>query len=77
MFAQLDLRIEREHVALVGRNGVGKSTLLAILSGISEPDAGRVIARGPRHFVAQTDQRTQPLSLGERRRADLQSARDS
>ena len=77
LFDRLDLRIEREHVALVGRNGVGKSTLLAVLAGIAEPDAGRVLARGQRHFVPQADERTQPLSLGELRRAALDHARDS
>ncbi|HKO47813.1 MAG TPA: ATP-binding cassette domain-containing protein [Polyangiaceae bacterium] len=77
LFDRLSLRIEHEHVALVGRNGVGKSTLLAILAGIAEPEAGRVLARGLRHFVAQTDERTEPLSLGELRCAALRNARDS
>ena len=77
LFDRLDLQIEREHVALVGRNGVGKSTLLAVLAGIVEPDAGRVLARGQRHFVPQADERTQPLSLGQLRRAALDIARDS
>jgi ATPase subunit of ABC transporter with duplicated ATPase domains len=77
LFDRLDLRIDREHVALVGRNGVGKSTLLAVLAGIAEPDTGRVIARGQRHFIAQADERSQPLSHGELRRAALHNARDS
>ncbi|MEI9952173.1 MAG: ATP-binding cassette domain-containing protein [Pseudomonadota bacterium] len=77
LFDGLDLCIEREHVALIGRNGVGKSTLLAVLSGVIEPDAGRVIARAQRHFVTQANQRAQPLSLGELRRAALRDARDS
>ena len=77
LFAHLDLRIEREHVALVGRNGVGKSTLLAVLAGTTEADAGRVLSRGRRHFVAQADERTEPSSLGELRRAALGRARHS
>jgi ATPase subunit of ABC transporter with duplicated ATPase domains len=77
LFANLNLRIEREHVALVGRNGVGKSTLLAVLSGQGEADSGRVVARGRRHFVAQIDDDASPLSLGERRRVALTKARDS
>jgi len=77
LFDHLDLRIEHEHVALVGRNGVGKSTLLAVLAGIAEADAGRVTARGRRHFVAQADERTRPLSLGELRREALEGARNS
>ena len=35
-----------EVVGIVGRNGAGKSTLLKILSGITEPTAGRAITRG-------------------------------
>jgi len=74
LFDRLDLRLEREHVALVGRNGVGKSTLLAVLAGRAEADAGRVLARGRRHFVAQADERTEPRSLGELRRVALENA---
>ena len=77
LFDGLNLRLEREHVALIGRNGVGKSTLLSVLSGESEADAGRVIARGQRHFVAQADESSAPLSLGQLRRAALRNARDS
>jgi len=77
LFDDLNLRIEHEHVALVGRNGAGKSTLLAVLAGLNDAYTGRVIARGRRHFVAQADHRTAPLSLGEQRRAALREARDS
>ena len=31
-----------ERVGVVGRNGVGKSTLLALLAGVEQPDSGRV-----------------------------------
>lgn len=37
--------MEREHVALVGVNGTGKSTLLRILAGIEHPDTGSVISQ--------------------------------
>jgi ABC-type polysaccharide/polyol phosphate transport system ATPase subunit len=36
-----------ETFGIMGRNGEGKSTLLKILSGIYEPDAGRVDIRAP------------------------------
>jgi len=34
---------EREHVALVGANGAGKSTILRILAGIEHPNDGRIV----------------------------------
>lgn len=37
-------------VALLGRNGAGKSSLLQMISGTIEPDAGRVIVRGSVSF---------------------------
>jgi len=40
---RLSFKIEQEHkIALVGFNGVGKSTLLKIIAGIEEPDKGQI-----------------------------------
>ena len=32
----------RSRIGLVGPNGVGKSTLLRLLAGLEQPDAGRI-----------------------------------
>src|SRR5262252_3322764 len=61
-----ELRIETgERLALIGRNGTGKSTLLKVLSGEVPPDRGVVwrqpglrIARLDQEVLAQFDDRT-------------------
>lgn len=41
LFHDLGFEIKRgEHVALIGKNGTGKSTILKILNGVLKPDAG-------------------------------------
>jgi len=43
----VDFHAERaEVVGLVGDNGAGKSTLIKILSGVHQPDAGRIFVEG-------------------------------
>jgi ATPase subunit of ABC transporter with duplicated ATPase domains len=80
LFDGLSLRIGRDRVALVGRNGVGKSTLLAVLAGDEEPAAGRVKARSKPYHVPQAVDalpegiRSMRLSHGERRRLALRDA---
>src|SRR6266571_4927072 len=40
-------------IAVVGPNGVGKSTLLKVLAGLAEPDAGTVSAAGTVGYLPQ------------------------
>lgn len=54
LFSGLSMSLSRERVALIGRNGVGKSTLLAMLTGDVQPDHGRIVSRVKPHFVRQT-----------------------
>src|SRR5687768_8026986 len=57
------LRVEaRERIAVIGRNGTGKSTLLRILSGEVTPDNGTVW-RQPGVRIARLEQDV-PLSSG-------------
>ncbi|MEM9862181.1 MAG: ATP-binding cassette domain-containing protein, partial [Myxococcota bacterium] len=67
----LNMQLERDAVALVGRNGVGKSTLLRVLSGADAPARGRV--RGERALLVP-QQLAGGLSPGERRRYHLDLA---
>ena len=44
LFKNISLVInERDRIGLVGKNGVGKSTLLKIILGFQEPDGGSVV----------------------------------
>src|SRR6185312_14623375 len=56
LFERADLRVEAgERIALIGRNGSGKSSLLRVLSGELPPDAG-VVWRAPALRVSRLDQ---------------------
>lgn len=74
LFDSLSLRLSRERVALIGRNGVGKSTLLAVLAGGVEPQGGPVKVRSRPHYVPQ-DLGRRTLSHGELRRLALTEAK--
>ncbi len=52
--ATLEIR-EGQRLALIGRNGSGKSTVLRLLMGLEEPDAGRVF-RAPDVVLGMLDQ---------------------
>src|SRR5919199_5998693 len=52
IFDGVSFRIERgDHVALVGSNGAGKSTILRIVAGLEEPDGGTVTLSRNLHVV--------------------------
>ena len=47
IFEHLNLELRQgEYVAVMGESGVGKSTLLNLLSGLDTPDSGRVLLEG-------------------------------
>ncbi|MDA9400415.1 ABC-F family ATP-binding cassette domain-containing protein [Bradyrhizobium sp. CCBAU 45389] len=46
LLSNIDLTFAAERIGLVGRNGVGKTTLLASISGEHVPQSGRVLVNG-------------------------------
>lgn len=53
LFADLTLGFGEERVALVGRNGTGKSTLARLLAGELEPTGGAIVRHGRVAYLAQ------------------------
>ncbi len=72
----LCLTLGRERLAIIGRNGGGKSSLLATLAGERDAARGVVIRRGSVLLVPQElpSLETPELSAGERRKLFLQEA---
>ena len=62
LFSNLDFKINRgEHVALIGDNGTGKTTILKIINGLVDADAG-VIKLGTNVHIGYYDQEHHNLS---------------
>ncbi|AMK25571.1 ABC-F family ATP-binding cassette domain-containing protein [Sphingobium sp. TKS] len=72
LFSDLNLSFRKERAGLVGRNGVGKTTLLKLVLGELEPSAGSVTVNGTLGFLKQTVQVDRQETL-----ADLFGVRDS
>jgi ATPase subunit of ABC transporter with duplicated ATPase domains len=53
VFEGLDLSFRPEKTGLVGRNGVGKTTLLKIISGLLSPSAGSITVEGTVALIRQ------------------------
>ena len=63
LFSELNFELKRgEHVALMGDNGTGKTTILKIINGLLEPDTGDVVF-GSRVQMAYYDQEHQVLNM--------------
>ena len=54
LFSDLDLAFSRQRTGLVGRNGVGKSTILGLIIGALVPQSGSVTIDGTIGFLRQS-----------------------
>lgn len=58
LFSNLDLSFGRERTGLVGRNGVGKTTLFKLIAGEVPPASGSVATSGKLAVLAQSSSQT-------------------
>ena len=65
LFSHLDLTFGPERAGLVGRNGVGKTTLLKLIAGELAPQAGGVAVQGRLAVLRQTVQVAVDDTLGD------------
>ncbi|KQV37633.1 MULTISPECIES: ABC-F family ATP-binding cassette domain-containing protein [unclassified Rhizobium] len=72
LFSNLNFSFGLERVGLVGRNGIGKSTLLKVVAGELSPSAGRVSVSGRLHVLHQIVRPAPDETI-----ADLFCARDA
>lgn len=71
LFSHLDLSFGPERAGLVGRNGVGKTTLLRLIEGVLAPQAGAVAVQGRLAVLRQAVQVAEGETV-----ADLFGARE-
>lgn len=72
IFRDLNLSFsEPEIIAIIGDNGVGKTTLLRLISGELIPDSGRIITKGSIGYLCQTQPDLTDKSGGERTKIKL------
>jgi ATPase subunit of ABC transporter with duplicated ATPase domains len=88
LFSQLDLGFGPDRAGLVGRNGVGKTTLLKLVSGALQPHAGTIAVTGRLGVLSQAAQQrpgetvaelfgvTEELALLQRAEQGIASAGD-
>lgn len=70
LFAVMTIIAAGERIALIGPNGIGKSTLLNLIRNKIQPDHGRIIHHGEINYIPQidyTDTINDPKSAGEKR----------
>ncbi|MDF0541100.1 ABC-F family ATP-binding cassette domain-containing protein [Sphingobium sp. H39-3-25] len=58
VLSDLDCNFQRERAGIVGRNGVGKTTLLKLIAGALEPTKGRITVAGSVSLLGQAVQVT-------------------
>ena len=62
-FENLDFQVKRgERVAIIGNNGTGKTTILKIINGLLEPDAGTCVL-GSKVHIGYYDQEHHVLHM--------------
>ena len=66
VFSDLSIEFEPNRItAILGGSGVGKTTILRLLSGLTDPDSGEVFGANPVAFVFQEDRLAPHLTVNQ------------
>lgn len=66
VFSDLSIEFEPNRItAILGGSGVGKTTILRLLSGLTDPDSGEVFGAKPVSFVFQEDRLAPHLTVNQ------------